>query len=195
LPKIHKKCAPARPNWVPAAVAGALLAACNSGADVTGDAEEEESALLCGDGGHLSGQLYGAIETRLDRGRHELECTGMPRPDGKGIRLRLATVDSATGNELVFIIAMPGFERGSKPGEFDTNITLIESGNGRFFSTPDTDNCLVDVAAVEAIDESGERYEVSGALYCVSPVPEVNGNSSVSIPELRFAGLLDWTAS
>ena len=119
----------------------------------------------------------------------------MPRPDGAGIRLRLAAVDAATGNELVFIMALPDFERSGRLAEFDANITLIESGSGRFFSTPDTDNCLVDVEAVRAVDDSGERYAISGALYCVSPLPEVNGDSSVSVPELQFSGLLDWTAS
>lgn len=172
-----------------------LLAACNSGADVAADTSKEAPVLLCGNDGHLSAQLYGAIETRLDWDEDDLECTGMPRPEGKGIRLRLAATDATTGSELVFIIAIPGFERSSGPAEFDTNTTLIESGHGRFFSTPDTDNCLVDVEAVTGIDESGERYAISGALYCVMPLPEVNGDSSVFIPELRFAGLLDWTAS
>ena len=150
---------------------------------------------MCGDDGHLSTELFGAIETRLEWDRDDLECMGMPRPNHQGIRLRLAASDDATGAELVFIIAMPGFERNSGPGEFDANTTLIESGSGRFFSTPDMDNCLVDVAAVRPIDKSGERYSIAGALYCVSPLPEVNGDSSVSIPELQFSGLLDWTAS
>ena len=38
----------------------------------------------------------------------------MPRPDGAGIRLRLAAIDAATGNELVFIMALPDFERSGK---------------------------------------------------------------------------------
>lgn len=156
---------------------------------------QEETALLCGEDGFLSAQLYGAIETRLEWDRNDLECTGMPRPEGQGIRLRLAATDAATGIELVFIIAMPGFERDSEPAEFDTNVTLIEAGNGRFFSTPDTDNCLVDLEAIRGLDDAGERYSVAGTLYCVSPLPEVNGVSSVAIPELRFSGLLDWTAS
>ncbi len=196
--KIQNKCASARPTGLSrtlAVLVGALLAACNPGAEVTADVPEDEPVLLCGADGYLSAQLYGAIETRLDWNQDDLECTGMPRPEGRGIRLRLAAVDPASGSELVFIIALPEFGRDSGPAEFDTNTTLIEAGNGRFFSTPNTDNCLVDVKSVRGLDDAGERYSISGTLYCVSPLPEVNGVSSVSVPELRFSGLLDWTAS
>jgi hypothetical protein len=174
---------------------GALLAGCHSAADEAPDPIDDAPVLLCGANGHLSGQLYGAIETQLDWDRRDLECTGMPRPEGKGVRLRLAAIDKQTDSKFVFIIAMPGFERDSGPAEFDANTTLIVAGNGRFFSTPDADNCLVDVAAIRPLDDSGQRYSISGTLYCVLPLPEVNGDSSVSVPELRFSGLLDWTAS
>lgn len=197
MPKIHNNCAQARPaglSWTLVAFLGTLVAACNSDADAVADTVDEEPAVLCGADGYLSAQLYGAIETRLEWNKDDLECTGMPRPEGQGVRLRLAAVDPATGSELVFIIAIPGFERDSGPAEFDTNTTLIEEGNGRFFSTPDTANCLVDIESVRGLDDSGDRYSISGILYCVSPLPEVNGVSSVSIPELRFSGLLDWTA-
>ncbi len=172
-----------------------LLGACNSGADIPVTADEEELVLRCGDDGFLAADLYGAIETRLDWTKNDLECTGMPRPEGQGVRLRLAAEDRGTGVELVFIVALPGFGRDSGPAEFDANVTLIEAGNGRFFSTPDTSNCLVEVGAVQPLDETGNRYSVAGALYCVAPLPEVNGESSISVPELRFSGLLDWAAS
>ena len=75
------------------------------------------------------------------------------------------------------------------------SITIIEEGIARFFSTPDLSNCLTAITSVEALDDSGDRYAVAGTLYCLSPIPEINGDSSVSIPELRFSGLLDWNAS
>ena len=49
--------------------------------------------------------------------------------------------------------------------------------------------------ALDALDDSGDSFALGGLLYCVSPLPEVNGDSSVSIPELRFQGLLDWSSS
>lgn len=154
-----------------------------------------EPVLQCGGDGLLAADLYGAIETRLEWARGDLECTGMPRPEGKGVRLRLAGPQPDGKAELVFIIALPEFRRDSGPAEFDANVTLIEAGAGRFFSTPDTSNCLVDVTAVRALDTPAGSYSIAGTLYCVAPLPEINGDTSVSVPELRFSGLLDWNAS
>ena len=137
--RIHKECA------LSSTIAAAclLLGACNSGADVTVTSAEEEPVLQCGVDGFLAADLYGAVEARLDWTQNDLECTGMPRPEGRGVRLRLAGPEPGSGAELVFIIALPEFDRDSAPAEFDANVTLIESGVGRFFSTPDTSNCLV----------------------------------------------------
>ena len=49
--------------------------------------------------------------------------------------------------------------------------------------------------AVRALDTSGTSYSIAGTLYCVAPLPEINGETSVSVAELRFSGLLDWSAS
>lgn len=150
---------------------------------------------MCGVDGSLSGEFYGAVETTLDWGKYDLECTGMPRPEGRGVRLRFAGNSGPDDLRLAIIIAIPEFERDVEGVELSSNVTLIEESNGRFFSTPNLNNCLTDIVAVKAIDDSGERYSVSGALYCVSPLPELNGDSSVSIPEVRFSGLLDWSSS
>jgi hypothetical protein len=154
----------------------------------------EEPVLLCGPDGHLSAALYGVIETQIDWGRYDVECTGMPRPEGRGVRLRFAGL-AGDGQPVAFIIAIPDFDRDTGRGEFGSNVTLIEEGAGRFFSTPDLNNCLAEIVAVEALDDTGDRFSVSGALYCVAPLPEINGNSAVSTPELQFTGLIDWSAS
>lgn len=181
--------------WWAVAAACLLIGGCNSGADVAVTTAEEEPVPQCGADGFLAADLYGAIETRLDWSRSDLECTGMPRPEGRGVRLRLAGPQHGGEAELVFIIALPEFERDSGPAEFDANVTLIEAGVGRFFSTPNIRNCLVDVTAVRALDPAANRYSIAGTLYCVAALPEINGDTSVAVPELRFSGLLDWGAS
>jgi len=45
-----------------------------------------------------------------------------------------------------------------------------------------------------AIDPLGDLYSIDGRLYCIAPLAEVNGESSLSISELSFSGLLDWSA-
>jgi hypothetical protein len=200
LPKIHPKCAALRlfvPGFVPFLAALGLLTACKTEPEVQvgAPAPEEEPLLLCGDSGRLSTQLYGVLEAQIDWDKYVLECTGMPRPEGRGARLRFAGPAAAGELSLAIIIAIPDLVRDTEDTEFGSNVTLIEEGNGRFFSTPDLNNCLTAIDSIEALDDSGDRFSIAGTLYCVSPLPEVNGDSSVSIPELTFSGLLDWGAS
>jgi len=198
LTKIHNICALLRffgPKFGLLFVALTLFSGCKQPDESALAAPEEEPVLLCGDDGRLSGKLYGAVETTLDWGKNDLECTGMPRPEGRGVRLRFAGVYAPENLPLAIIIGIPDFRRDTDGVELSSNVTLIEEGGGRFFSTPDIKNCLADIESVTTLDESGDVYSVVGALYCVTPLPELNGDSSVSIPELHFSGLLDWNAS
>lgn len=156
---------------------------------------EEEPILQCGDDGQLHTELYGALAARLEWNKNDLQCAGMPRPEGRGARLRFAGTVNGDERRIAIIIAIPDLERAARGNEFQSNITVIEEGNGRFFSTPDLDNCLTDITALKALDDSGDRYSIGGILYCVSPLPEVNGQSSILIPELHFSGLIDWGSS
>lgn len=198
---IQKKCASSRPfapyRGLLLAVL-AMLAACEKAPkpdSIAAVAPEEEPVLLCGDEGRLWTELYGAIATAVDWNKNDLECAGMPRPDGRGARLRFAGRTADGDLQLVIIIAIPDLERDVQDGEFSANVTLIEEGNGRFFSTPDLNNCLVDINSATGLDDSGDRYSIAGDLFCVTPLPEINGDSSVSIPKMLFSGLLDWSAS
>ena len=174
----------------------AAVPACHSDPRETATAANDRTPVpICGNDGYLAGELYGEIRATLNWDNRELECEGMPRPDGVGARLRFAGLVEPGGRQIAIIIAMPEFTLTTIADELAANVTLIEEGNGRFFSTPDLDNCLGEIGSIDAIDDSGDRYAVTGALYCVSPLPEVNGDSSVSIPELTFSGLLDWGAS
>jgi len=161
---------------------------------VTKPAQEEPTALTsCGDTGYLRGQLYGAVPISLDWGATDISCEGMPRPNGKGARLRFAGLATGDGRQLAIIIAIPTLDRGALGLELASNVTVIEEGGGRFFSTTDLGNCLTDITTLDELDV--DRYSIGGTLYCVSPLAEINGDSSVLIPELAFLGLVDWNSS
>jgi hypothetical protein len=152
-------------------------------------------ARLCGDTGELRARLYGAISVELDWNSDELECNGMPRPEGNGARLRFAGQLPDVDKRIALIVAIPGLQRGIAGAEYATRVTVIEEGGGRFFSTSSLNNCLTDVTTLEKLDENGDRFRIGGTLYCVSPLAEVNGPSSLSIDRMQFSGLLDWSAS
>ncbi len=147
----------------------------------------------CGSDGFLATELFGALQVDLQWAAAELECEGMPRPDGDGARLRFA--GELGGRPLAFIIALPGLRRGIMSKELATTVTLIEEGGGRFFSTAERDICWTDILQLEAVDGSERNYRISGQLYCMAPLTQVNGESDVLIRELLFRGQLDWGGS
>ena len=175
--------------------AAALLAACNKAPDTAPAGLEAEIApqFNCGRGGYLRTSLFGAVSADIDWPAVAVSCEGMPRPDALGARLRFAGHAAEIGQDLAIIIAMPGLERGATGDEMKTNATVILEGSGRFFSTAADDVCWTDVLRQEPL--SDERFAIGGKLYCIGPLIEVNGDASVSIPELEFSGLLDWSAS
>jgi hypothetical protein len=144
----------------------------------------------CGERGYLRTDFYGEFAGPVDWPAAGLECQGMPRPEGNGARLRFA---GRSGDlSLAIIIAMPGLERGMTGRELGSNVTVIEEGGGRFFSTAGLGSCWTDVLAQEPSDAGADVYFVAGTLYCIAPLAEVNGESSVTLRELEFGGYLDW---
>jgi len=146
----------------------------------------------CGRGGFLDAEVLGAVSMSLDWAAESLSCEGMPRPAGEGARLRFAGAQGSDAEGISIIIALPSLQRGATGRELATNATLVIEGDARFFSTSGDDVCWTDVVRNEPL--SDDRFAVSGTLYCIAPLVEVNGDGSVSIPELRFSGLLEWSA-
>jgi hypothetical protein len=171
-----------------------LLGACERAPQ--GGAELQEPEVVteqsCGSNGRLSTQLYGSIERQISWSSAEFQCESMLRPEGKGIRLRL--VGDAADSQIAIILALPELQRGSTGRELPTVATLTVEGSGRFFSTPSLESCWTDVATQDLIEDSGNRYDISGTLYCVAPLGEINGDAAISIPELEFRGIVDWSA-
>ena len=146
----------------------------------------------CGERGYLRTTFYGEFSGPIDWSATDVNCEGMPRPDGEGARLRFA----GRSNDLAIaiIVAMPGLERGATARELGSNVTVIEEGSGRFFSTSGLGSCWTDVSEQQAMEDKADVYFISGTLYCIAPLAEINGDSSVTVRELHFSGLLDWSA-
>ena len=144
----------------------------------------------CGENGTLQTALFGSVETTVNWSGTEMICESMQRPDGEGVRLRFA--GDVAGERLAIIIAVPDMRRGETAVELPSNVTTTVEGSGRFFSTPNLDSCWTDVNSQTAVSDEHGSYVISGALYCVSPLGEVNGDAAVSIPELSFTTVVGW---
>jgi hypothetical protein len=164
-----------------------LLIACNSPTP----AAIPEASFACDSDGNLTVELYGGIQDTIHWQDEELDCAGMPRPNSEGARLRLS---GPLGTKTIaFILGVPDLRKGATGKELPTNVTLIEEGAGRFFATPDLSSCWMDVDRHEPLgDETVSTYLISGTVYCISPLAELNGASSISFTELKFTSRLDW---
>jgi len=144
----------------------------------------------CGVNGALQTALFGSLETTVSWSGSEMICESMLRPDGQGIRLRF--MGEVTGERLAIIIAIPDLQAGEPAVGLPSNVTITVEGSGRFFSTPNLDSCWTDVDSPTVVSGEKESHAISGALYCVSPLGEVNGDAAVSIPELSFTTIVSW---
>ena len=142
----------------------------------------------CGEDGYLKTSLYGALESDINWSGDALDCEGMQRPDNAGARLRFA--GQMGDKQLAVIIAIPTLVRGEGGRELPSNVTLIEEGDGRFFSTAGNESCWTDILVQEPVGAG--VHKVEGTLYCIAPIIEVNGEASVSVSDLNFSGLIDW---
>jgi len=122
-----------------------------------------------------------------------MNCENMLRPNNHGIRLRF--VGDVAGERLAFIIAIPELEPGVAGAELSSNVTTTVEGSGRFFSTANLDTCWTDIESQTPLPGKQNIVMISGVLYCVAPLGEVNGDAAVSIPELTFSTLLQWEKS
>jgi len=168
----------------------AALAACDAGPAAAPEATPaawHDSG--CGETGAFNVRLVGSIETLIDWTPPGLACDSMPRPAGEG--LRLGFTGQVDGQPLAFIIAIPGLGPGATAEGLVANVTLAVEGTGRFFSTADLESCWTDIAVAAAIGD--QRYAIEGLVYCLSPLGEVNGDAAVTLDELRFTTLADWS--
>ena len=146
----------------------------------------------CGDRGYLKTHFYGEFRGPVDWDAADLDCEGMPRPEGRGARLRFAGQSGET--RIAIIVAVPELERGATARELGSNVTVIEEGSGRFFSTAGLGSCWTDILEQVGTDDGAYVSFVAGDLYCIAPLAEINGDSSVTLRELQFGGYVDWDA-
>ncbi len=172
----------------------ALVTGCRPAAGTAAEpaAEASESAApTCQPEGRLEADVYGAVEAAIRWSAADLKCEGMPRPGGAGARLRFAGPVAALGGSLAIIVALPELKRGETAAESPARITVIDEANGRFFSSAERESCWSNVERQEP--QTGNEFYVDGIVYCVAPLAEVGGSSSVRFGDIAFSGRIDWT--
>ena len=148
------------------------------------------ASCALGPAGRLEGRFYGALDVDARWSGRELACDGMEKPGGQGLRLYFAGPGPA-GGRVAVLLGLAGASAALGPGERPANITVIDEGTGRFFSSAGQDRCFVDLAAVQPVPAGGGRpagHRVEGLAYCVGALPSVGDRASLTLGGLRFAG-------
>jgi len=145
----------------------------------------------CGINGAFEAILNGGIETEISWSGSEMDCSNMQRPNDQGIRLRFS--GEISEQQLVFIIALTELKPAEQAVESPANVTVTIEGSGLFFSTPDLNACWAEIESQTAVPDD-DNYTVRGALFCITPLGQINGNATVSVSDLSFTTLVEWNA-
>lgn len=152
---------------------------------------EATPALRClpAQDGFITMRLRGSIEQEVRWTEPALECTGMSRPDGKGLRVRFA--GAFDGGELAVVFAAPGLGIGHSGRSVPVNVTLLDGAGERIYGTQGDGRCEFDAVEqrpIEGADLPGRSYRISARGFCVAPARALDGEGSVLLTRFDFAG-------
>jgi hypothetical protein len=143
--------------------------------------------------GFLAMRLRGSIEADLRWAEPALACTGMSRPDGRGLRLRFA--GERGGGELAVVFAAPELGVGASGRGVPVNVTLLDGAGERIYGTQGDSRCVFDEVEQQPITDPNlppRSYRVVARGFCVAPARALDGDGAVLLTRFDFAGIVSW---
>ena len=154
-------------------------------------AATETGHCLPGDAGFLTMRLRGSIEAEIDWRGADLECAGMARPDGRGLRLHFA--GKREGGDLAILFAAPELGMGVSAKGVPVNVTVLDGAGERIYGTQGDSRCFFDEVEQEALTDTGlplHSYRVEARGFCTVPARALDGDGAVLLTRFDFAGLV-----
>lgn len=142
--------------------------------------------------GFLTMRLRGSIDAELRWREPELQCTGMSRPDGRGLRIRFAG-PLENGGELAIVFAAPELGMGATARGVPVNITLLDDAGERIYGTQGDDRCVFDEVEQRLLKDAGLpplSFQVSARGFCTVPARALDGDGAVLLTRFDFSGLV-----
>ena len=171
----------------------ALLLLGLPGAAIGPPSAQDSAAIHClpDHGGFLSMRLRGSIEAEIEWREPELACTGMPRPEGRGLRLRFSGPLPGAG-QLAIVFSAPGLGVGVSAHGMPVNVTLLDEAGERIYGTQGDSRCQFDeVEQLALTDPSSPRsYRVSAKGFCTVPARALDGDGAVLLTRFDFTGFV-----
>lgn len=169
------------PAWMLALLAAQAAAA----------ASEAPAAPRClpAQDGFITMRLRGSIEQDVHWTEPALECTGMPRPDGKGLRVRFA--GALPGGPLAIVFAAPELGIGRSAKRVPVNLTLLDGAGERIYGTQGDSRCEFDEVEQQPIEGGAlpaNSFRIRARGFCVAPARALDGDGSVLVTRFDFVG-------
>ena len=150
-----------------------------------------ETGCLADGSGRLDMVVSGALEARI-AWAEGMECQGMPRPDGSGLRVMFANRQES----LLVVIGIAGVERGGTGNGLPANFTLVKEGAGEFYSTLGDEVCRVTLLENTPVEGTGDAvFRIEGEGECPDPVPAVSREGEIRVRPFAFTGTAIWPPS
>jgi hypothetical protein len=178
---------------VPLAWPAVVAAEAPTAAPATGLAARAQNLCPVPSDAYLRARLAGSLERAVDWRAGTMECEGMQRPDGRGVRV---TFRGRLGDERVtFVFGVPRLAEGSAANDAPVNVTVIREGHG-VYGTRGEDKCTLDDVRQTALAPDGltRRWRVEARGFCLEPARAVGAgaNGAILLSTFDFAGYLTW---
>lgn len=151
------------------------------------------ACLPAGDG-YMTLRLQGSIEAELEWREPELECSGMSRPDGQGLRLRFSGPLPGEGR-LSIVLAAASLGEGSSGNDIPVNVTLLDEAGERIYATLGDRRCTLDSVSQVPLAGPGlppRSFRVEGRGFCIDPARALDGDGALLLTRFDFAGRVTW---
>ncbi len=159
-----------------------------------GAAPATDGGCLADGSGFLSARLRGGIDADLDWRGTQLACTGMARPDGRGLRLRFAGA-LPDGRSLAIVFAPPELAEGEDAHAVPVNVTVLDETRGAIFGTRGEQRCTLDEVSqrrLAADDPTARLWAVQGRGFCTEPARSLDGDGALLLTRFDFLGRVEW---
>jgi uncharacterized membrane protein (UPF0127 family) len=119
----------------------------------------------------------------------------MPRPDGRGLRLRFSGPLPGAG-ELAIVFAAPELGMGVSAHGVPVNITLLDESGKRIYGTQGDSRCQFDEVEQLALTDPllpPRSYRVSARGFCIVPARALDGDGAVLLTRFDFTGRVSYS--
>ncbi len=147
--------------------------------------------------------LAGAVSAVVAWQAADMECEGMRRPDGQGLRVTFRGAEG--GEHLTLVFGVPRLAEGAAGRAVPVNVTLIREG-GSMYSTRGEDKCVFDSVRQDALEPTTpeaatgagaaaapRHWRIEAHGFCLEPARAVgDGRDAILLSTFDFRGQLTW---